>query len=227
MSVLYVVATPIGNLADITLRALETFKAVDCIIAEDTRVIRRLLAHHGIAAPRLLKFTEYDTQRIPAILREITGKKTALTVDAGTPAISDPGALLVTAAREAGFAIYALPGPSALAAALSIAGVRSSQFRFVGFLPRKRGGFTRLLEEARQARIALVCYESPYRIAKTLEFLSEQYPEMRTFCAKELTKIHEESRWGEPRELLEWLSHPGKRRGEFVLIFDFSRKAGS
>jgi 16S rRNA (cytidine1402-2'-O)-methyltransferase len=223
MNRLYVVATPIGNLSDITLRALQVLKTVDYIIAEDTRSIRRLLSHHGISAPPLIKYTEYDAKRIPAILETIRGKSAALTVDAGTPGISDPGADLIRASREAGFKIYALPGPSAFVAALSIAGLRSNKFEFVGFLPKKRGELERLFRESSSRKIPLVSYESPHRIVKTLKFIAELFPDLHIFCAKELTKIHEESRWGKASELLQWLSQPSKTRGEFVLIFDFSR----
>jgi 16S rRNA (cytidine1402-2'-O)-methyltransferase len=222
MKIIYVVATPIGNLSDITLRALEILRSVECVICENPRVTKRLLQHHGILKPRLIRYSDRDYQKIPTILKALP-PRSALVVNAGTPGISDPGADLIRASREAGFKIYALPGPSAFVAALSIAGLRSNKFEFVGFLPKKRGELERLFKEALSRKIPLVSYESPHRIVKTLRFIAELFPDLNIFCAKELTKIHEESRWGKAAELLQWLSQPSKARGEFVLIFDFSR----
>lgn len=222
MSTLYVVATPIGNLRDITLRGLEVLREVDCIICESPFVTKKLLARHEIAARRLLKHTEHQTGRTEAILKGLRGQKIALVVNAGTPGISDPGAEIVKSARELGFSVVSIPGPSAPTAALSISGIRASHFTFLGFLPKKRGALIKALEDLKKRGAVGVSYESPHRILKTLKVVEGEYPNLNIFCAKELTKIYEESRWGSAAELLQWLAEPQKTRGEFVLIFDCS-----
>lgn len=156
------------------------------------------------------------------MLQDLRGQKAALVVNAGTPGISDPGAEVVRTAREMGFSILSVPGPSAFVAALSISGIRTSQFTFLGFLPKKRGEFLRALEDLKNRRALGIAYESPHRILKTLKVAGETYPNLNIFCAKELTKIYEESRCDNAAELLQWLAQPQKTRGEFVLIFDFS-----
>lgn len=225
MSTLFVVATPIGNLEDITLRALRVLSEVDCILAEDTRMTKRLLARHDITTPLLSFHARSGETKIEKVLELLeAGKSLALVTDAGTPAISDPGAFLVSrtrahfVGREDAPAIVAVPGPSALVAALSVAGVSASDFLFLGFLPHKKGRETLLKEMAASAR-TVVCYESPHRIEKLLTSLAAQLPERTVLLARELTKIHEEVLSGTSETLLATLAaYPEKRRGEFVVI---------
>lgn len=221
MNILYVVATPIGNLEDITLRALRILKEVDLIFCEDTRVTRVLLAKYEIKTPTesLNARTEKaKSERVIALLRE--GKSLALVTDAGTPGISDPGARLVSRVREAlpEVSVVAIPGPSALAAALSIAGAPASNFLFLGFLPHKKGRET-LFKEIASSERAVVFYESPHRILKTLDSLEKYCPDRPLTIFRELTKMHEETIFGKPSEIKERLRQkPEKLRGEFVVL---------
>jgi len=224
MTRLYVVATPIGNLGDVTLRALEVLREVKIIFCENPRHAKKLLAHYGIPAPILLKYTEHDREKageLAARVRE-SGGDAALITDAGTPGISDPGGSLVREARARGIKVIAVPGPSALTAALSVSGIDFNEFTFVGFLPKKRGALRNLLEKLSAERRIAASYESPHRIKKTLSFLSAEFPDISVFIAKELTKVHEDTKWGKPSELLEWVSTGKRGLGEFVIIFDFS-----
>ena len=218
MSTLYVVATPIGNLEDITLRALRTLKEVDAIFCEDTRVTSKLLAKYEISKP-LVRCDEAKegkvTDRAIALLEE--GNTIALVSDAGTPGISDPGARLVAAVRDAGHDVVAIPGPSALTAALSIAGLTDGEFIFLGFLPHKKGRQTALKNIAEEMR-AVVLYESPHRIEKLLSELSTFAPGKHVMLFRELTKMHEEVLRGSPQELWARLVTDGSARGEFVVI---------
>jgi 16S rRNA (cytidine1402-2'-O)-methyltransferase len=219
MGTLSIVATPIGNLEDITLRALRTLKECDVIYAEDTRVISKLLARYEIKKPlqRLDAATE-DKKAKEIIERLEDGEKVAFVSDAGTPGISDPGARLVARVRE--FApkakIEAIPGPSALAAAISIAGLSNDEFLFFGFLPHKKGRQTALKYVA-ASLVPVVLYESPHRIEKLLEELAAAGVE-KVGVARELTKIHEEFLQGAPRELAADLAKRKAVRGEFVVI---------
>lgn len=223
MSKLSIVATPIGNLGDTTLRALETLKACDGIYAEDTRVISKLLARYDIKKPlqRLDAITELKkADEIIVQLEE--GKHIALVSDAGTPGISDPGNRLVARVREQlpDIKIEALPGPSALTAALSIAGMEMDGFTFLGFLPHKKGRQTALKKIA-ESKMPIVVYESPHRIVKLLKELDE-LGAGRVIIARELTKIHEEIISGTPNEMLKYFAaHAEKVRGEFVVIISF------
>ncbi len=217
-----IVATPIGNLGDITLRALETLKQSDVIACEDTRVTAKLLAKYDIKKPLLVfhaRSGRVASERILAQLAE--GKRVALVTDAGTPGISDPGNELVADVRKRlpDATIEAIPGASAVAAALSIAGVRSHEFVFLGFLPHKKGRQTLFAEIAKMDR-AVVFYESPHRIEKALLSLAETLPEGRMVTvARELTKLHESLVQGAPREVVEYFKgHPTEVRGEFVVI---------
>lgn len=232
MGTLYIVGTPIGNLEDVTLRALRVLKEVDVILCEDTRVTKRLLEKYEIIAKQL---TTYNEQRSGVKVEKVIqwlaeGKNVALVTDAGMPGISDPGALLVQKVQEAlpDVKIESVPGPSALTAALSVAGVPASEFLFLGFLPHKKGRET-LFKEIAVSKRAVVFYESPHRILKTLESLqkflsptsksdSEVGLKKITIC-RELTKIHEEVKSGTAAELLEYFkNNPDKVRGEFVVI---------
>ena len=227
MGKLSVVATPIGNLEDITLRALRTLKECDVIYAEDTRLTAKLLARYQIkkSLQRLDAATEIKKAN-EIIARLEAGEHVALVSDAGTPGISDPGARLVKAVREhpyilkdVGVLIEAIPGPSALTAALSVAGIDSSEFTFLGFLPHKKGRQT-LLKKIAANEFPTVLYESPHRILKLLKEL-ETLKVSHVTIARELTKIHEEVIAGTPAELLAHFSaHPSTIRGEFVVIVE-------
>ena len=226
MGKLSVVATPIGNLEDITLRALRTLKECDVIYAEDTRVISKLLARYEIKKPlqRLDAATEIKKAN-EIIARLEAGEHVVLVSDAGTPGISDPGARLVKAVREhpyilkdVGVLIEAIPGPSALTAALSVAGMNTDSFTFLGFLPHKKGRQT-LLKKITANEFPTVLYESPHRILKLLKELAALMPVRRLCVCRELTKVHEEVIAGTPTELLtHFTSHPSTIRGEFVII---------
>jgi 16S rRNA (cytidine1402-2'-O)-methyltransferase len=227
MSCLFVIATPIGNLEDVSLRSMRVLAEVGLVAAEDTRVARLLLERHGIRA-RLVSYTDHNRRtRIPQLLARLRDEDLALITDAGTPAISDPGAELVEAARAAGHNVVAVPGPSALVAALSVSGLRTTVFRFVGFLPRTEGDLRRLLQDAGGRAETLVAFESPARLRKTLAVVAELIPERRLAVCRELTKLHEETFVGRAAEAL---SHFDAPRGEFVVVIEGaaagSQKAG-
>jgi len=221
MSILYVVATPIGNLEDVTLRALRILKEVDLILAEDTRVTKKLLQHYSISTPTMSYHANSKITKIEKILERLQcGETMALVSDAGTPTISDPGIqLLVEVKRQApDVSIVTVPGATALTAALSIAAMPTAQFTFLGFLPHKKGRET-LFAEIAEAERAMVMYESPHRILKTLASLAEHAPTKTITIARELTKIHESVISGTAAELLTHFElHPDTVRGEFVVI---------
>ncbi len=226
---LSVVATPIGNLEDITLRALRVLKEADVVACEDTRTSKKLLSHYDIHAPLTSFHThsgEKGFNKIISLLEE--GKHVALICDAGTPGVSDPGLELVSVVREKlpDVILEAIPGASALAAAISIAGLRASSFTFYGFLPLKKGRETLFKEIAASDR-ASIFYESPHRIMKTLDSLVKYIGlpygvrGRRVGLYRELTKIHEEAIVGSPTELLNILTlDPQKQKGEFVVIVE-------
>jgi 16S rRNA (cytidine1402-2'-O)-methyltransferase len=214
MGTLSIVATPIGNLEDITLRALRTLKEVDVIYAEDTRVISKLLAKYEIRKPLHRLDSTKETMRVDEIVERLNGgENIALVSDAGTPGISDPGGRLVAGVRAAGCSIEAIPGPSSLAAALSIAGLDSPEFTFLGFLPHKKGRQTALKSILESDR-ATVLFESPHRVLKLLEALGDR----RVSVGRELTKIHEEMIVGTAKEIAQSLLERDAVRGEFVVI---------
>ncbi|KKW47230.1 MAG: Ribosomal RNA small subunit methyltransferase I [Candidatus Kaiserbacteria bacterium GW2011_GWA2_58_9] len=220
MGTLSIVATPIGNLGDLTFRALWNLKECDCIYAEDTRVILKLLNHYGLRKSvfRLDAATEH--KRADEVVERLArGEHVAYVTDAGTPGVSDPGARLVAYVREYApeAKIEAVPGPSALTAALSVAGIPVDTFVFLGFLPHKKGRQTTLKEIA-TSKIPVVLYESPHRILKLLSELEKVAPKSRITVARELTKIHEEVLSGTPAELATQLEKGKKARGEFVVI---------
>jgi 16S rRNA (cytidine1402-2'-O)-methyltransferase len=220
---LSVVATPIGNLGDVTLRALEVLRQADAIAAEDTRVTSKLLARYDIKKPLLVYHAQSGrlaAQRVLALLGE--GKHVALVTDAGTPGVSDPGSELVSEVRERlgdDVRIEAIPGPSALTAALSIAGIPVQAFTFLGFLPHKKGRQT-VMKEIAAAERAYVFYESPHRIEKALSELAVVLTdERRVVVLRELTKIYEAVQRGTALELAAYFkAHPKDVRGEFVVI---------
>jgi 16S rRNA (cytidine1402-2'-O)-methyltransferase len=214
MGTLSIVATPIGNLEDITLRALRTLREVDVIYAEDTRVISKLLAKYEIRKPLHRLDAAKENVRIDEIVERLQGgENIALVSDAGTPGISDPGGRLVAGVRAAGCSIVAIPGPSALTAALSIAGLEDGEFLFKGFLPHKKGRQT-ALKEILASKVPVVLYESPHRVEKLLTALGER----KVSIGRELTKIHEEFIVGGAVDNFKELSRRGGVRGEFVII---------
>lgn len=217
-STLYLVATPIGNLEDITFRTLRTLKECDLIAAEDTRRTGVLLKHFGISKPMLSYFQFNEAKRSEEIIERLRrGEKIALVTDAGSPGISDPGEKVVRAAITAGFRVEPVPGPSALVAALTASGLPTEEFHFIGFLPHKSGQRRKKLESLAEVEGTLVLYESPYRVEKLLDELKEIFPERPVVLARELTKKFEEFLRGKPADLLEQLQ---KRsiKGEFVVI---------
>jgi 16S rRNA (cytidine1402-2'-O)-methyltransferase len=219
MSTLYIVATPIGNLEDITRRALRVLSEVDWVACEDTRQTMKLLAHYGIRA-RLTAFHSYNLKReTPRLLGLLAaGQSVALVTDGGTPGISDPGSYLVALARERGIAVSPVPGPSALSAILSVAGFAGTAVSFAGFLSPKAGRRRRELGELLERPGGLVLYESPHRILKLLEDLAELAPQRRCLLGREMTKLHEEFLEAGAGELLTELSGRPKLLGEFTLF---------
>lgn len=219
MSTIYVTATPIGNLEDITLRALRILKEVDVILCEDTRVTKKLLSHYGINKPLLSYHANSKLSKTDKIFDLIEqGKDLALVSDAGTPTISDPGSRLIKEVREKfnDVSIVSVPGPSALISALSISGVLGREFVFLGFLPHKKGRKT-IFEYIEKEEKIVVFYESTHRIMKTLEALKGNLKKI-TIC-REMTKMHEEVLYGTPCEILEILTNePVRQKGEFVVI---------
>ena len=218
MGDLYIIATPIGNMEDITLRALRLLGEVPLIAAEDTRTIRKLLTRHKIAAPKLLSYTDRNRKwRTPALLTALEEGDIALVSEAGTPAISDPGVHLVQAAIAAGHRIVPIPGPSAVIAALAASGLPTRRFHYLGFLPRQAGQRRRLLHEAATIPDTIVAFESPHRLRQTLADLIEAFGDRQIAVCRELTKLHEELFRGTPAEALEHFARP---RGEVTLVID-------
>jgi 16S rRNA (cytidine1402-2'-O)-methyltransferase len=223
---LYIVATPIGNLEDMTLRGITTLQEVDFILSEDTRVTKKLLNHFDIDTPTI-SFHEHSDenkyQKVFELLEE--GKNLALVTDAGTPAISDPGAFLVKEVREKmpDIKISPIPGASAITAALSVAGLSKKEFIFLGFPPHKKGRKTFFENVAKnsESEIPTVFYESKHRIIKALEALNENCPDKNILVLREMTKMFEEIISGKPSEILEKIqATPEKTKGEFVVIVD-------
>jgi 16S rRNA (cytidine1402-2'-O)-methyltransferase len=218
MSTLYLVATPIGNLEDITFRALRVLKECDIVAAEDTRRTGQLLKHFEISKPLLSYFQFNEAKRTEEILQRLQrGEKVALVTDAGTPGISDPGERVVKAAIAAGFKVEPIPGPCALVAGLTASGLPSDEFHFVGFLPHKSGQRRNQLEKLKVIPGTLVFYESPYRILKLLEELTDIFPDRQVVLARELTKKFEEFLRGNARDLLAQLQQRSIK-GEFVVM---------
>jgi 16S rRNA (cytidine1402-2'-O)-methyltransferase len=216
LSKLYVVGTPIGNLEDVSARALRILGEVGSIAAEDTRITARLLARHGIRKPLISYRAPVEKRGLPRVMAALDDHDVALVSDAGTPTVSDPGQALVTAAWAAGHTVVPVPGPSSVTAALSAAGYGGPGFTFLGYLPRKPGEMRRLLatlvEDARPA----VAFDSPYRVKKSLAIIAEVMPERELTVARELTKIHEELVRGTASEVLVALGD--RARGEFTLV---------
>jgi 16S rRNA (cytidine1402-2'-O)-methyltransferase len=218
---LYIVATPLGNLGDLSARAAELLRTVPVVAAEDTRRTRGLLSHLG-AAPQLLSYHAHSEDRRLEMLVQILqdGRDVALVSDAGTPAVSDPGPELVAAAREAGVTVVPIPGPSAVATALSAAGLRGDRYLFLGFIPRKGGERARLLARAVAEEWSVVLFEAPPRLVDLLADLAKLAGgDRRAVVARELTKLHEELRPGTLDELARYYSeHPP--RGELTIVVE-------
>jgi 16S rRNA (cytidine1402-2'-O)-methyltransferase len=216
---LYVVSTPIGNLEDITYRAVRILREVDWIACEDTRTTRRLLDHYGIATRAISYHEHNETERAAELIARIEeGETGALVSDAGTPLLSDPGYRIVHAAARARIRIEPLPGPSALLAALVVSGLPTDQFHFGGFLPAKQGQRRRLLESLADESATLVFYEAPHRILESLEDISAVLGAREIVAARELTKMYEEILRGSAAEIAASLSARDSVRGEFVII---------
>ena len=215
MPTLYVVATPIGNLEDITLRALRVLGEVGLIAAEDTRVTRKLLNRHGIKTP-MVSYREHNKQtELPRLLTQLSQKDVALVTDAGVPAVSDPGTELVQAAAAAGFDVAPIPGASALTSALSVSGLAAEEFVYLGFLPRRRADRVRLLESFATDKRALLAFEAPHRLRAALGDMLGALGDRQIAVCRELTKVHEEVFRGPVSEALSHFSSP---RGEFTLV---------
>jgi 16S rRNA (cytidine1402-2'-O)-methyltransferase len=223
LGTLYVVATPIGNLQDMSLRAIEILKAVDCIVAEDTRHSQSLLQHFSISTP-IIALHEHNERERSALLiaRLIKGETIALISDAGTPLISDPGYYLVREARIAGVPIVPLPGACAAIAALSVAGLATDRFVFEGFLPAKTGARLQRLSALRNESRTMVFYEAPHRIVELLEAMHEVFgADRQIVIAREMTKMFETITAGAIAFLCEWVkTNPNQRKGEMVVIVD-------
>lgn len=218
---LYIIATPIGNLEDITLRALRILKEVDLVLCEDTRETRKLFNHYDIKTNTESYHAQSRLSKIDNIISKLkSGKNIALVSDAGTPAISDPGSLLVRRIKEEvpEIKIVSIPGPSALTTAFSASGITGGDFVFLGFLPHKKGRET-LFKEIASSKRTFIFYESTHRIIKTLESLNKFAPKRRVILARELTKMFEEFLEGSPEYLLDFLNkNPVKQKGEFVVL---------
>jgi 16S rRNA (cytidine1402-2'-O)-methyltransferase len=216
MNKLYVVATPIGNLEDVSARALRVLGEVSAIAAEDTRITSRLLARYGIRKPLVSYRAPVERRGLPRVMAALDDGDVALVSDAGTPTVSDPGQALVTAAWAAGHTVVPIPGPSSITAALSIAGYGGPGFTFLGYLPRKPGETRRLMESLRDSPRPAVAFESPFRIRKSLGLIAETMPERSITLTRELTKLHEEVLRGTAAEVLATLGD--RARGEFTLV---------
>lgn len=216
---LIIVGTPIGNLGDLTPRVAQAFEAADAICCEDTRVTSKLLAHLGISRPLMRCDENVIASRSPELIgRILAGDVIAFASDAGMPSVSDPGQVLVDAAREAGVDVEVIPGPSACVTALVASGISCDHFYFEGFLPRKHGERVRRLSQLAAIPGALLFYESPHRVAASLEALAEVFPARQVALCRELTKLHEEVLRAQAPYLLEQVRERGELKGEMVLV---------
>ncbi|MDD5464374.1 MAG: 16S rRNA (cytidine(1402)-2'-O)-methyltransferase [Candidatus Moranbacteria bacterium] len=216
---LFIVATPIGNLEDITLRSLRILKEVDMVACEDTRVTRKLLNHYSIETQAIVYHQHTKDDKIKKIIDEIlAGKNVAVVTDAGTPGVSDPGNILVAEAIANNIIVLPIPGASALASIISVAGIDMQQFTFLGFPPHKKGRET-YFKKVAASEIPVIYYESPHRVIKNLTLLLEFAPQKKIILGRELTKMFEEVVRGSIEEVLEYFSkNPSKIKGEFVIV---------
>lgn len=219
MGTLFIVATPIGNMEDITLRALRVFRECDAVLAEDTRVTKKLLAKYEIDKPAISCHEHTDEAKLMRLVGEMKeGKTFAYVTDAGTPGLSDPGNKLVAMAVETGIGVVPIPGASALGAMVSVAGIDMREFLFLGFPPHKKGRET-FFKKVASSEHPVVYYESPHRVMKNLELLASIMPDAKVIVGRELTKMFEEVVRGTIGEVTEYFeSNPGKIKGEFVVI---------
>ena len=219
---LYIVATPIGNLGDITLRAIETLKTCDLVIAENPLYSQRLLKHIGAWPKRMTQLADYNEQQIvKELARELSKIEGCLISDAGTPAISDPGFRLVRECIAQDVPVVPIPGPSAAIAALSASGLPTDRFLFLGFLQKTAVKTVGALQTAKDAEATAIFYESPERITKTLSFIANAFPNCQVVAAREITKIHEEFIRGTPAEVLESLKNRQSIKGELTILISF------
>jgi 16S rRNA (cytidine1402-2'-O)-methyltransferase len=218
--ILYIVSTPIGNLEDITLRALKVLKEVDVIAAEDTRHSLKLLNHYGISKPLISYWGEREKVRSEEVLEKLlSGQSVALISDAGTPGISDPGAVLIKKTIDEGFSVVSIPGSSAIIAALSISGLLTEEFTFIGFLPSKKSQRQKVLKDLSLEPRTLVFYEAPHRILETISDIKKIFGERKTALVKEISKIHEEVLRGTISEILSLLEKT-TIAGEYVIVLE-------
>jgi 16S rRNA (cytidine1402-2'-O)-methyltransferase len=216
LSTLFVIGTPIGNLEDTSARAVRILGEVGAIAAEDTRITARLLARHGIRKPLISYRAPVERRALPRVMSALDESDVALVSDAGTPTLSDPGQALVDAAWAAGHTVVPIPGPSAVTAALSVAGYGGPGFTFLGYLPRKPGEMRRLLATLVDSPRPVVAFDSPYRVLKSLALIAEVLPERQLTVGRELTKVHEEVLRGTAGEVMAALGE--RARGEFTLV---------
>ena len=220
---LWVCATPIGHLDDVSPRLLQTLREVALICAEDTRHTGKLLARFEIKTPQTSLHEHTSPAKIEALVEKLkSGENLALVTDAGTPGVSDPGPVLVKAAAGNGITVSPIPGPCALTAALSVSGFDAQRFSFLGFLPRKPGKIRKALRAACERQETFIFYESPFRVAKTLEFLAEVAPAARVCACRELTKHFEETLRGTAAEIAQTLRARGEVKGELAVVVEAS-----
>lgn len=220
MGKLFIVSTPIGNLEDITIRALNILKTVDIIACEDTRQTKKLLKHYGIEGKKLIPYYDFKEEILSEkLLNFLEEDDVALVSDAGTPTISDPGYKIVKKAIEKGINVVPIPGVSAVITAISASGLPTDKFIFYGFLPKSEKQKEDVLNELKNLQITGIFYESPKRLLKTLEKIQKILPKSQVVVAKELTKLYEEFIRGNPKEILEFFEkNPKKQKGEFVIL---------
>lgn len=219
--VLYIVGTPIGNLEDLTIRAQKILQSVSLVACEDTRQSSKLMAAAGAHRPLMSLHEHNESQRCTELVnRLLAGEDIALISDAGTPLISDPGYRLVEAAVAAGIKVSPIPGASAVLSALSVSGLPTDQFAFIGFLPHKSSARQKLLDQWAGVEATLVCFESPHRILETLAEMAQKYPSRRMAACRELTKIYEEILRGTAAEILTQLKQRPSVKGEFTLVIE-------
>ncbi|MEJ5172543.1 MAG: 16S rRNA (cytidine(1402)-2'-O)-methyltransferase [Hydrogenothermaceae bacterium] len=223
---LYVVATPIGNLKDITLRALEVLKSINYIACEDTRHTKKLLSYYGITDKKLISYHDYNEEKTaPKILNILQSENVALVSDAGTPCISDPGYNIVKLCRENGIDVIPIPGASALTAVLSVSGLPTDRFLFVGFLHQKESQKTKQIKEYLNLGFTFIFYESPLRVLNSLEIIRTVDKDAKVFIGKELTKIHEKYFYGTVEDVINYLKQNRENlKGEFVIVVYPSEK---
>ena len=223
---LYVVATPIGNLGDMTPRAIEVLKSVDLIAAEDTRMTMKLTQHFGISTPLTSCHRHNEFEKAEQLVRRMQeeGISVALVTDAGTPAISDPGTHLVHLAAEAGIEVVAVPGPTAMASAMSVSGIETEEFTFLGFLPREKKDLKEALLDASKRLRTVIVHESPYRVLELMRTLKETIPEAYVSVSCDLTKLHELTLRGDVGDVLAQMEANEKtEKGEYCIVIDFHK----